>query len=98
MSGIVRAKFFCNGVQNPEGASSAQVTLGAVCRGVENALWAQATPAGSITMNVKNTPAFEQFEYGAEYEVTFRKVEKPQPNDGHAIEPATTLQGAEVCE
>lgn len=98
MSGIVRAKFVCNNLVNPEGATAAQVGLTAVCRGIENALWAQATPSGSISMNVKNNPAFEQFELHAEYEVTFRKVEKPKPNDGHTVKLAVTMQGAEVCE
>ena len=95
---MIRAKFFVNDVKSPEGATAAQVSLGAVCRGVENALWSQATPAGSIQMHVKNTPAFEQFERGAEYEVTFRKVPKPAPGDGHEPAPATDMHGRVVCE
>lgn len=94
----VRAKFYVSNLENPEGAAAAQVQLHAVCRGVENAMWAQATPAGSITMHVKNDPAFEQFEKGAEYEVTFRKVAKPAPGDGHAIVPAANMHGGVVCE
>jgi hypothetical protein len=95
---VVRAKFFVSKVENPEGAAAAQVHLGAVCRGVENAIWAQATPSGSITMNVLNTPAFEQFEQGAEYEVTFRKVPKPMPGDGHPIVEVADKYGRIVCE
>lgn len=98
MSGIVRAKFFCNKAESPEGSPTATVALGAVCRGVENAIWSQATPSGSIQMTVLNTPAFEQFEYGAEYEVTFRKVPKPLPNDGHTVVPAANMHGTLVCE
>lgn len=94
----VRAKFICYKADNPEGAAAAQVQLGAVCRGIENAMWAQATPSGSITMAVKNDPAFEQFEQGAEYEVTFRKVPKPLPNDGHEIVPAVDMHGRRICE
>ena len=94
----VRAKFYVSSLKNPEGATAAEVQLNAVCRGVENAMWAQATPAGSIQMHVKNDPAFEQFEQGAEYEVTFRKVAKPQPNDGHTIVPAVNMHGTIVCE
>ncbi len=95
---MIRAKFYCNKAESPDGATAAQVSLGAVCRGVENAIWSQATPAGSITMSVLNTPAFEQFEYGAEYEVTFRKVAKPMPNDGHTIKPVENMHGGIVCE
>lgn len=94
----VRAKFFVSKLDNPEGATAAQVGLMAVCRGVENAMWAQATPAGSITMHVKNDPAFEQFEMGAEYEVTFVKVAKPMPGDGHPIVEAVNMHGGIVCE
>lgn len=94
----VRAKFFVSKLDNPEGASAAQVGLSAVCRGVENSLWAQATPAGSISMHVKNDPAFEQFEMGAEYEVTFRKVARPTPGDGHQIVEAVNMHGGIVCE
>jgi len=94
----VRAKFFVTRLVNPEGATAAEVGLTPVCRGVENALWSQATPSGSITMHVKNNPAFEQFEQGAEYEVTFRKVEKPMPGDGHQVKPVTNMHGWDVCE
>jgi hypothetical protein len=94
----VRAKFYVSKLVNPEGATAAEVGLNAVCRGVENALWSQATPAGSIQMYVKNDPAFEQFEQGAEYEVTFRKVSKPMPGDGHEIIEAVNMHGGIVCE
>jgi hypothetical protein len=94
----VKAKFYVSGLKNPEGATAAEVYLNAVCRGVENAMWAQATPAGSIIMNVKNDAATEQFEQGAEYEVIFRKVAKPTPGDGHEIIQAVTMHGAIVCE
>lgn len=94
----VRAKFFVSKLENPEGATAAQVGLTAVCRGVENAMWAQATPSGYIQMSVLNTPAFEQFEKGAEYEVTFVKVAKPTPGDGHPIKKAVDQHGRIVCE
>lgn len=94
----VKAKFYVDELVNPEGATAAKVGLNAVCRGVENSLWAQATPCGSITMYVKNDPAFEQFEMGAEYEVTFRKVPKPMPGDGHPIIEAVNMHGGIVCE
>lgn len=94
----VRAKFFVSKVDQPEGATAAQVHLGAVCRGIENSMWAQFTPAGSIQMSIKNDLATEQFQQGDEYEVTFRKVTKPQPGDGHPIVRAVTPKGEVVCE
>lgn len=94
----VRAKFYVSNLEEREGATAAMVNLSAVCRGVENAMWAQATPSGQITMYVKNDPAFEQFEKGAEYEVTFRKVAKPAAGDGHEIVLAATMHGNLVCE
>lgn len=94
----VRAKFFVSSTTPAAGATAAVVTLGAVCRGVENAMWSQATPSGQITMTVKNDPAFEQFEQGEEYEVTFRKVAKPEPGDGHQIVEAVNMHGGIVCE
>lgn len=95
---VVRAKFFASKVENPEGATAAIVELGAVCRGVENAIWAQATPSGYISMSVLNTPAFEQFEQGAEYEVTFRKVAKPAAGDRHPVVETSDKYGRLVCE
>ena len=94
----VKAKFYVTNVEAPEGATAAKVSLSAVCRGVENSLWAQATPCGTITMHVKNDAAFEQFEKYAEYEVLFRKVAKPTPGDGHDPIPAANMHGQVVCE
>lgn len=94
----VRAKFYVSKIDRPEGATASTVYLGAVCRGIENAMWSQFTPAGSIQMSIKNDLATDQFEYGAEYEVTFTKVAKPQPNDGHEIKPAVDKNGVEICE
>ena len=49
-------------------------------------------------MYVKNGPAFEAFEYGAEYEVTFRKVQRPMQGDGHEVKPVENMHGYVVCE
>ncbi len=95
---MIRAKFYVGKVDRPEGATAAAVGLNAVCRGVENAMWAQATPAGSIQMHIKNDAATDQFEVGQEYEVTFRRVEKPAAGDGHQIVEAVNTHGAYVCE
>lgn len=96
----VVAKFFCSKVTpTPDGSSTAQqVVLGAVCRGVENALWSQYTPSGSITMGVLNEAATAQFEEGAEYRVTFERVAKPMPNDGHPLVVVQDKHGALLCE
>jgi hypothetical protein len=98
MSHVVRAKFFCSKVDAPEGATAATVTMGAVCRGVENAMWAQATPWANLSMGIKNDAAVPLFEQGEEYEVTFRKVAKPTLGDGHEIVEAVNNWGAIVCE
>ena len=83
----VIAKFYVSKLTRHEGAPTAdKIELGAVCRGAENKLWASATPSGSIVMFCLNDAATDQFEEGAEYEVTFRRVEKPKPGDGHAPE------------
>lgn len=42
----------------------------------ENYSWSKWTPSGSINMSITNPEAFNQFEAGAEYMVTFKKVEK----------------------
>ena len=94
----VVAKFYVTEANPSEGPAAGKVSLAPVCRGVENALWAQATPCGSITMYIKNDPAVDQFEKGAEYEVTFRKVAKPTPGDGHPVKPVPNMHGWLVCE
>lgn len=95
----VVAKFYVSKVDRVEGSSTAtQVQLGAVCRGIENAIWSQATPSGSITMGILNEAATEYFEAGAEYLVTFHRVTKPAPHDGHPLAIVTTKNGAMLCE
>jgi len=93
----VIGKFYVTDVNTYPGATASDVRLGAVCRGVENALWSAATPSGSIQMNILNDAATAQFEKGAEYLVTFTKVAKPEPHDGHTVQPVTAKHGALVC-
>jgi hypothetical protein len=95
----VQAKFF---VQNTEGtpdgkSAAAKVKMSAVCRGVENAGWASATPVGNLEMFILNQDAFAQFEKGAEYLLTFERVAKPEAGDGHQPQPVSTKSGALVC-
>jgi hypothetical protein len=49
-------------------------------------------------LSIKNDLATEQFRYGEEYEVTFRRVVKPALGDGHPIVRAITKTGEIVCE
>jgi hypothetical protein len=85
----VVGKFFVSEIVRHDGAPTAdRVKLGAVCRGRENRQWASATPWGTIEMGILNDAATEQFEQGAEYLVTFQKVPKPAPHDGHEPIPA----------
>ena len=94
----VIAKFYVTKVDRHEGAPTASgVHLGAVCRGKENAGWASATPSGSINLGILNDKATDYFEEGAEYLVTFEKVAKPTPGDGHAPVLAET-QGSVMCQ
>lgn len=94
----VVGKFYVQSIESHEGATASDVRLGAVCRGVENALWSSATPSGSIQMNILNDAATAQFEKGAEYLVTFTKVAKPAPQDGHSARLVTDKHNSLVCE
>lgn len=96
----VVSKFFVKKViPSPEDSSrAAQVELGAVCRGIENALWSQYTPGGNISLVVLNESATAYFEEGAEYLVTFTRVAKPAPGDGHPLVIVQDKHGAFLCE
>jgi hypothetical protein len=98
----VRAKMFVNSVtptvaDEPD-AVSRTVQMGAVCRGVENAIWASATPAASLTMTIRNDAATEQFVQGEEYDLLFTHSPKPVPGDGHKVIPVVNSGGWYVCE
>jgi hypothetical protein len=95
----VVAKFFVQSVEKTEGASTAsKINLGAVCRGVENAGWASATPAGNMTIWSLNEYATDYFEQGAEYEITLTKVAKPMPGDRHPAVAIKTKYGSYICQ
>lgn len=94
---LVVGKFYVGNIKPRDGATAAQIQLYAVCRGVENSSWAAATPTGSIQMAILNDAAAEQFEQGCEYEVTFRKVAKPMPGDGHQVSPVKTKHDYVIC-
>ncbi len=93
----VIAKFYVQSTTEQPGSTANEVRLGAVCRGAANSEWSSATPCGSISMWIRNDAAFEQFAQGDEYEVTFRKVEKPVEGDGHSIQAHRGSGGWWVC-
>lgn len=92
----VEAKFYVQNVERFEGSTASRVTLGAVCRGIENREWASATPGGSIQMTIRNDAAVDQFEAGKEYLVTFTKVSAPARGDGHRVQPVRA-NGSLLC-
>jgi len=57
------------------------VTLQAATRGEENKSWAQATPAGQITMSINNGDAGQWFEdnLGKDIAITFAVAEEAPP-------------------
>ena len=76
----VEARFFVSGYQRRAyDPDATEVTLVAVSRGEHNKTWARATPAGQITMTIKNASAASWFvgKLGAEIAVMFT----PAPPD-----------------
>lgn len=78
----VIAKFRCNNVTKTdhwekEKGQLASISLSAVIGdGEENKKFFAATPSGDISLGTVNPAAYEEFEEGAEYYVTFEKVNK----------------------
>lgn len=94
----VVAKFYVADIETFPNSDNARISMYPVCRGVENASWASATPSGNLIMNVLNVYATAQFEKGAEYYIRFEKAVKPLPGDGHQIVPVTDKYGHQLCE
>lgn len=58
----VIARFYVSEiVRRAYDTTAVSVTLQAVSRGEENKVWASATPAGNMTMTIKNGPAADFF-------------------------------------
>jgi hypothetical protein len=73
----VQARFYVSGLSRfAYDTSSVQVTLQAVSRGEHNKSWAAATPAGQITMTIKNPSAASWFtdRLGQEVSITFAEA------------------------
>lgn len=91
----VRAKFNISSIQLTPGNGGGQVVLSAVSRGDRNADWAEATPSGTITMQVNNPDGFKWFldllqqqrESGRypEVFVDFSDSVDGWPGDGHSF-------------
>jgi hypothetical protein len=74
MADAVEARFYISGYErNSYDPTATRVKMQAVSRGEHNKSWAQATPAGTIEMTVKNTSAADWFvdRLGKEVAVTF---------------------------
>jgi hypothetical protein len=82
----VKAKFKCNKVEpysNDGGQTVAgkNISMSAVIaygadgsRNDENENWSKYTPSGTLHIGITNPDAFEQFEEGKEYYLTFEKA------------------------
>lgn len=82
----VKAKFTCTKVEsysndNGQTVAGKNINMTAVIaynadgsRNDENESWSQYTPSGSLQIGITNPDAFEQFEEGKEYYLTFDEV------------------------
>lgn len=82
----VKAKFKCDSVTPyswDEGKTIAGKNIGMTAvigynadgtRSDENEAWSEATPSGQLSMHISNPAAFEQFEEGKAYYLTFEEV------------------------
>lgn len=72
----VKAKFKCQSISGDENNKNIQMNavIGYDEKGVrsdENESWSKYTPSGSLQINITNPDAFNQFEIGKEYYLTF---------------------------
>ena len=71
---MVRAKFWCSGIDKIEWATI--VTLTAVYSGsLENEQFFEATPVGKVEMYIKNEIAAQEFELNKHYYLDFTPVD-----------------------
>ena len=68
-TGKVRAKFYVSEVALTTWGT--RIKLSAVTRGEDNKEWSAATPSGTLTMQIKNDLAAEQFAPGQEWFLDF---------------------------
>lgn len=99
MSGLagVDAMFYVSKFEmtayGPKG--SGKVTLQAVSRGDQNKHWSEATPGGTIEMNINNPPAAKFFvdHLGDDISITFRPARRFTPGDGHPFRESQAQEG-----
>ena len=81
----VKAKFKCNSVEahtdNEGQVTGKSIGLTAViaygadgARNDENESWSKWTPSGTLQMHITNPDAYEQFQEGKDYYLTFEEV------------------------
>ena len=82
----VKAKFKCASVQpysndGGETVAGKNISMNAVIaynadgsRNDENEAWSAATPSGTLNIHISNPAAFDQFEAGKDYYLTFEEV------------------------
>lgn len=96
---MTRAKFYISGLTLLPGQNAGvEVKMSAVSRGDRNALWANATPCGNLTMTINNPSAvawWEDFMHTArstgkqpEMFIDIYPSEDGWPGDGHKFRPS----------
>lgn len=78
---MVKAKFHCHSISNMDWNEPAKIVRfhPVYGGGDENQEWSKYTPSGYLEMTITNPAAFEQFEEGAEYYITFTRAEPVIP-------------------
>lgn len=79
----IKAKFVCNGIEIDAEYKQKRASLMAVTSGSEeNKSFATYTPSGQLNISIsEETPAYEFFEQGKEYYLTFDEVQAPVSGD-----------------
>lgn len=71
----VQARMFVQKItQNSYNPEAREVTLTAITRGSEASEWSKHTPSATLTMQITNPAANEQFAIGHEFLLTFEDV------------------------
>lgn len=73
---MVTAKFICNAVEDKPDYQAKEIKMSAVVGGdgKGNESWSKYTPSGNLTMWITNPDAFNQFEKGKEYFLSFEEA------------------------
>ncbi len=73
----VQAKFLCSAVEDKPDYQAKEIKMHAVSAGdgKGNESWSKYTPSGSLTMWITNPLAYDQFEEGKQYYLSFELAE-----------------------